>query len=228
MAERVVAIHQPNYLPWIGYFHKIHRSDVFVLLDDAEYSARSWINRNKIRTPDGWSWLTVPTGSSSEPIHDVKIRESGDWRETHRKSFQMNYGKAAHYDEFADVLDDVYETEWTSLMDLNVRLLRDICQHVSIEFEFVRSSSLDVDTTGTERLVDICGAVDGTRYLSGQGADGYMEPEQFAEAGLDLEYQSFEHPTYEQRFGEFVPNLSFVDAVLNVGSDEAHDLVTSL
>lgn len=227
MTDVTVAIHQPNYLPWIGYFHKIHRSDVFVLLDDAEYSARSWINRNKIKTPDGWSWLTVPVGSSDEAIRDVEI-PSNDWRTTHLKSFQHNYGNANYYDEFADVLEDVYATEWALLAELNVRLLEEICRHVSIEFEFVKSSTLDVETTGTERLVEICQEVGASRYLSGQGADGYMEDELFADAGIDLEYQSFEHPTYEQRFGEFVPNLSFVDAVLNVGADQAHDLVTSL
>jgi hypothetical protein len=227
MSETTVAIHQPNYLPWIGYFQKIHRSDVFVLLDDAEYSSRSWINRNKIKTPDGWSWLTVPVGGSDEKIRDVEIT-ADDWRTTHLKSFQHNYRNADHYDEFADVLEDVYATEWTLLADLNVRLLREICRHVSMEFEFVRSSTLDIDATGTERLVDICEAVGGTQYLSGQGADGYMEEERFSEVGIELEYQSFEHPAYEQRFGEFASKLSFIDAVLNVGGDRAYDLLSSL
>lgn len=216
--DRVVVIHQPNYLPWLGYFHKIHRSDVFVFLDDVEYTSGSWTNRNKIKTPDGWAWLTVPVRNTSAPIESVRIVTDENWRERHRKSLQHNYGKARFFDEFADLFERVYEREWESLVELNVTLIRRLVERLDLECRFVRSSTLDVDGTKTDRLVTICETLGADRYLSGTGARSYIEPSQFEDAGITLEYNPFEYPQYEQRFGSFVPNLSIVDVVFNVGS----------
>lgn len=228
MAERTVAIHQPNYLPWIGYFHKIHRSDAFVFLDDVEYTSGSWMNRNKIKTPDGWTWITVPVTESSGRIHDVTIATHEDWRSEHWKTFQHNYGGAEHFEEWEDFLRSVYDREWTNLYELNRHLLEGICERVGIDYQFVEASTLDVEATETERLVEICEATDADRYLSGQGAKGYTDESLFDDAGIDLNYQSFDHPTYRQRFGEFVPNLSFVDLLLNEGADRAARILADL
>ncbi|WP_256289023.1 WbqC family protein [Halobellus inordinatus] len=228
MTRKIVAAHQPNYLPWIGYFHKIHESDVFVVLDDVEYSSGSWINRNKIKTPDGWSWLSVPVGDTSVPINEVEIAGNGDWREEHWKSFQQNYANANEFESLASFLEETYDREWASLDALNVHLLKGICDRVGIEYSFVHSSELDTESTGAERLAELCDQVDADVYLSGMGADGYMQHESFKEIGVAVEYQDFEHPTYRQRFDGFEPYMSFVDAVMNVGPKEAIALLDSL
>ncbi|TYL40084.1 hypothetical protein CV102_00440 [Natronococcus pandeyae] len=225
--DRTVAIHQPNYLPWFGYFQKIHRSDVFVLLDDVEYSSDSWINRNKIKTPDGWTWLTVPVHGSNESIADVEI--AGDrWADKHRKSLQASYGGAAHYDEFAEFFAETYARSWESLCELNVHLIQELSERIGLECEFVRASTLDVDATKSERIVRLCEAVDADRYFSGEGARSYNDHDRFEAADIALEYQSIEHPRYEQRFDDFVPNLSIVDVLMNVGAEGTYDRFRSV
>jgi len=228
MSERVVGIHQPNYLPWIGYFHKIYASDLFVLLDDVEYTSGSWINRNRIKTPDGWTWLTVPVTDSQMPIHDVRIASGENWREEHKKSLQHNYGGAEYFDQWEPFLRDTYDRKWSHLSRLNRHLLETICERVGIEHEFVLSSNFDVDATASERLATICGKLDADVYLCGMGADEYMNESVFETQRVAVEYQSFDHPTYEQRFGEFVPKLTFLDACLNLGGDGARSLLKSL
>ena len=225
--NRTVAIHQPNYLPWIGYFQKIARSDVFVFLDDVEYSDRSWINRNRIKTPDGWTWLTVPVRGSSGAIEDVQIA-GDDWREEHRKSLQQNYGKASAFDEVRALFDETYDRSWESLASLNVHLIRSIADRIGLECTFVRSSAIGVDATKTERIVRVCEELGADRYLSGTGARSYLERERFDRASITLEYQSFEHPEYEQRFGEFIPELSIVDVLANVGSTGTAELLDTM
>lgn len=224
---RTVAIHQPNYLPWLGYFEKIKRSDVFVLLDDAEYSSGSWINRNKIKTPHGWTWLTVPVRGTSGPIADVEIVDEG-WRETHRKSLQASYGGAAHYEEFGAFFAATYARSWESLCELNVHLVRQLADRLALDCEFVRASTLEVDATGSERIVRLCEELGADRYYSGEGARSYNDRARFEAADIALEYQSFDPPRYEQRFGEFLPKLSIVDPLLNVGVEGTRDLLETV
>lgn len=228
MTERTIAIHQPNYLPWIGYFHKILQSDTFVFFDDVEYTSGSWINRNKIKTPNGWTWLTVPVADSDGPIHNARIATHEDWREEHWKSFQHNYGGAEHFEQWKSLLHETYSQRWEFLDPLNRHLLEEICERVGIEYNFVKSSELGVEATASERLAVICADLDADVYLCGMGADGYMDESVFEEYEIAVKYQSFDHPTYEQRFGEFIPQLSFIDACLNLGSDGASELLRTL
>lgn len=217
--DTVVGIHQPNYLPWLGYFHKIRHSDVFVFLDDVEYTSNGWTNRNRIKTPDGWTWLTVPVGSSATSIEEVEIVTEEPWCERHRKSLHHSYGKAPYFDESVDLFESVYGWEWDSLAQLNTTLIRRLADRFDVECEFVESSALSVEGTKTDRLIGLCDAVGGDRYLSGTGARSYLEPEAFEAADIALEYQSFDHPTYEQRFDGFESDLSVVDPLFSLGAD---------
>lgn len=226
-SECTVAIHQPNYLPWLSYFRKIHCSDVFVFLDDVEYTSHSWINRNKIKTPDGWTWLTVPVRGSGGPIRSMEIADD-TWRDAHQKSLQQNYGKAVYFDEFAALFEDTYARPWNSLCELNIHLVRKLADRIGLECRFVRSSELDVNATKAERIVRLCDELDADRYLSGTGARSYLDRSQFKVRDITLEYESTDHPRYEQRFGEFVPKLSIVDALMNVGSDGTNDLLRTV
>lgn len=228
MGARVAAIHQPNYLPWIGYFHKIHESDVFVYLDDVEFSTGSWINRNKLKTPDGWTWVTVPVRQSDVPIDEVEIADHEGWRDEHWKTLTHNYGGAEHFDEWRDLFESTYDEAWERLYPLNRHLIESIVDRLDVEMEFVEASAHGVDADGSERLAELCDAVDADTYLCGMGADEYMDESVFERRGVSVEYQDFDHPTYEQRFDGFEPAMSFVDAVLNVGAEQAREMLEIL
>jgi hypothetical protein len=215
----IVAIHQPNYLPYYGYFHKIQNSDVFVFLDNVLYTKNSYINRNRIRTPKGWSWLTVPVqrkGSSNNEIRSITISNNVNWRKKHSLSLKYNYSKAKYFSRFHSLLE-VYEKEWTYLAELNIYLIKLICSLLGIKCNFIRASELNVSGSKTDLLIDICKAVGGDVYLSGQGAKGYIEEKKFERSNIKLIYDKFEHPKYEQVFEGFIPNLSIVDILFNVG-----------
>jgi len=228
MTEKIVAAHQPNYLPWIGYFHKIHQSDVFVLLDDVEYTNGSWINRNRIKTPDGWTWLTVPVQNSTEEIRHVKISETTDWGDEHYKSLTYNYGKCPHYDDLIGIFETVYEQNWEHLISLNTHLLEEVAEVIGLDFEFRYSSQLESSGTKSDRILTICDNIDTDIYLSGQGAKSYMKDSRFETADIEVEYQAFEHPTYNQRFDDFVPNLSIIDILFNCGPAQTFELIKNI
>jgi hypothetical protein len=228
MSGRVVAIHQPNYLPWIGYFHKIYRSDVFVYLNGVEYTSGSWMNRNKVKTPDGWTWLTVPIRDSGGPIHDVRIATQEDWQAEHWKTLQHNYGGANHFESWRPFLKRTYDREWAYLYPLNRHLVEGICDRLDLDCEFVESSTFCVDGEASERLAALCEVVDADIYLCGMGSDEYMDETPFDIRGISVEYQNFEYPTYEQRFDGFIPQLSVLDLVLNEGIEDAREVLTSL
>lgn len=228
MSERIAAIHQPNYLPWIGYFHKIYRSDVFVFLDDVEYTSGSWINRNKIKTPDGWSWLTVPVRETSVPISEVRLVREDEWETEHWKTLTHNYGGADHFEEWEQFFRSTYDGSWERLYPLNRHLIEGICDRLGIECEFVEASAYDIELQAPERLAALCESVDADTYLCGMGADEYMEREAFEQRDVSVKYQDFDYPTYQQRFGDFVPSLSLVDLLLNVGSGEARRILSDL
>jgi hypothetical protein len=229
MSGKRVAIHQPNYLPWVGYFHKIHVSDTFVFFDDVEYSSRSWINRNKIKTPDGWTWLTVPVRVSSvDRINEVEIDDNQPWQEEHRKSIQRNYGKADYFDEFKEVLFSAYEDDWRYLHELNIHLIKTVSEELGFECDFVRCSELDVEGSSTRLLINVCEELGADEYFSGEGGKDYMEENMFDERGVELTYQNIDHPEYPQRFDGFESHMSFVDMVFNIGTEEAYDTVDTL
>lgn len=228
MTERTVAAHQPNYLPWLGYFHKIAECDVFVFLDDVEYSSGAWINRNRIKTPDGWTWLTVPVSGNSGEIRSIEIAETDDWADEHAKSLRFNYGKAPHYDELADLFATTYDREWRRLQALNTHLIREIADCIGLDCEFVSSSEFGIDATDSERILGLCRELDADRYLSGTGAKSYMDEDAFHAAGVDVTYQSIEYPTYTQRFDDFVPELSIVDPLFNCGPDRTIEMIREL
>jgi hypothetical protein len=228
MSERIVAAQQPNYLPWIGYFNKINKSDIFVFLDDVEYTSGDWINRNRIKTPDGWTWLTVPVTGSTNDINDTEIDQTKDWQEEHRKSFQHNYRNASYYDDYSSVIMQAYDRQWEYLSTLNRFLITEITDVIGFDCEFILASELNIDGTKSERLIDICTSVDADMYFSGTGAKSYMDNQAFQEAGISVEYLSFESPTYPQRFDEFIPDLSVVDMLLNCGAEHTAEIISDL
>jgi len=216
----IVAIHQPNYIPYYGYFHKIRQCDVFVFLDNVKYTKNGFINRNRIKTPKNVSWLTVPVqgeGLINTEIREVKISNATDWQERHWNTLKFNYGKAKHFSEYQESFKEVYNKKWIYLADLNKFLVKEICSLLVIKGEFIDASGLNVSGNKTDLIINICDALGADTYLSGQGAKGYLEEDKFRLHGIDLRYQKFEHPIYKQLFGEFTPNLSIIDMMFNEG-----------
>ncbi|HEX9697863.1 MAG TPA: WbqC family protein [Acidobacteriota bacterium] len=216
---RILAAHQPQYLPWLGFFDKLDAADVFVLLDDVQFKKNEWQNRNRIKTATGWQWITVPVRHRfPQSIAEVEIRNDEPWSRKHQRALESNYGKAPCFGTFMPLLAEVLERRWERLAPLNSELISRLAERLGIGTEIRLGSSLDGRPDPTLRLVDLCRQLDADTYLSGAGGD-YLDESAFADAGLALRFQRFEHPVYPQQFGTFEPCMSVVDLLMNCGSD---------
>lgn len=216
----MVAVHQPNYAPWLGYFHKIAHADVFVFLDDVQFSKGSYTNRVRIGRDDGAVWLTQPVRHAlGQAINEVGFAQN-DWPARHLDALRGAYRRAACFDEIWSDLITMYERIPTdSLAAANRHLIEAIVAHLAIDCRFAASSDLHVnELKGDDRLVAIVGALaPGGTYLSGGGGDKYQDPAKFADAGIDLVYANFAHPDYPQGAARFQPGLSVLDAASHLG-----------
>jgi hypothetical protein len=217
----VVAIHQPNYMPWIGFFHKFAHADVAVLLDSVQFPRRGVTHRNYVLGPQGPLLLTVPVASPPYdcPIADVAVADHGGWAEKHFRSLEHCYRKAPFWADHAPFLRSVYlERPWALLADLNETIIRHLFEYLAIRTPLVRASALGGEGAATDLLIDLTRRAGGSTYLSGPSGRTYMHEEQFARAGIGLVYHTFEHPVYAQGARqEFVPRLSALDLVMHEG-----------
>lgn len=213
-----VTIHQPNFFPYLGYFDKAMDADLFVFMDDFQYTKRSYINRNRIKTPEGWMWLTVPVKSSTDlNINQVEIVDNS-WRDKHLTTLNHMYGKSTYYDQIIEYVKNLYNQSWDTIAEVNIQSLRDIFAMLEIDIPTRLTSDLDIHSaTTTGRIIDICEQVGADEYISGSTGKEYLEVEQFDEAGLRLSFHQFSAFEYSQRFGDFVPNLSILDYLMNEG-----------
>ena len=224
---KVAAIHQPQYLPYLGFFHKLAHADVFIALDNVQFQKNGLQNRNKIKTPQGWQWLTVPVSHT----HDTKINEvtlsDGKWARKHWGSLKASYGRAPHFARVAEALHPMFEATWTHLAPLNNKLAAVACDLLGIKAPHILASTLQAEGESSALLISLCKAVGADAYLSGPGGRGYMDEEMFERANIKLLWQDFTPPTYPQLFPEagFVSNLSIVDALFHCG-DEARAIVS--
>lgn len=229
----VVAIHQPNFLPWLGFFDKIARADAFVLLDTAQFPKKggTWINRVRILVNGEPTWLTVPIDRAyhgTRRISEMRMRdEDGRWREGTLKTLRSAYGRAPHFDAVLAELEPVLANPTDELAAYNERAIRRLCALLGLETPLLRASELDEEGTATARLVSLVRAAGGDAYLAGGGAAGYQEDELFAQAGIALHTQGFVPPRYEQGLPEHVPGLSVVDALVHLGFDGTRALLAS-
>jgi hypothetical protein len=215
----LVGIHQPHYLPWLRYFEKIARSDVFIVLDDIQFSKNGWQNRNKIKSATGPLLLTVPVVSKNRQLlHETRINNATDWAQKHWKTLKQCYGPSPFFDSYAPFLEETYTRSWTFLKDLNRHMLTFFVGELGIDSPIVYASELNVPGSATGRLINLIRAVGGDRYYSGAYAlDAYLDAEAFADAGIDLDLQQWEPRVYAQRHGDFVPDLAIIDLLMNEG-----------
>ncbi|MBI4536534.1 MAG: WbqC family protein [candidate division NC10 bacterium] len=213
-----VAIHQPQYLPWLGYADKIDSADVFVLLDTVQFKKHEWQNRNRIRTKDEWQWLTVPViDRFPERIDRVEINSRTDWQRKHCQALRLHYAKAQFWEPVGPDLLGLIERPWSRLAELNCAVLDLLCRYLGITTPRILASTLIAHEEPTERLIDLCRAVGGSTYLAGQGGVNYMDLDRFRDSGLLMEVQAYRHPSYSQRYQPFVSHLSVVDLLFNCG-----------
>lgn len=221
--KNTVAIHQPNFIPWLGYFHKIAHSDVFVFLDDVEYTKNSFINRNRIKTPRGAQWLTIPvvySGRSKQKICETQIFNPKKSIKKILSMLEMNYKKAQYFQEYFHPFKNIISKEFETLAELNIEINKWICDILNLNTEVQISSDLSIETDdATERLISICEYFNASSYLSGFGGSNYQEKEQFAAVKIELITSSFIQKEYDQLWGDYIPNLSVIDALFNIGKE---------
>jgi hypothetical protein len=218
----LVAIHQPEHMPWLGFFEKMLRADAFVLLDHVQFSKGNFQNRNRVKNRDGAQWLTVPVVQQfGQRINEVEV--AGDaWRLKHWKTLVSCYARAAHFDEFAGEFEEFYRRPWSKLSELNVEAIRLLARAFGVEKKFIFSSTLGAVGQKSELVLNICKAVGASSYYSGRAGSTYLDADAFRRAGVEIVAQKFEHPVYEQLFKReqgFVPNLSAVDLLFNRGAE---------
>ena len=217
----ILSIHQPQYLPWLGYFEKIDRSDIFVFLDNVQFKKNEWQNRNRIKTATGIQWLTVPIiHKFPQKIVDVKINNTVPWERKHLNAFSTNYSKAPFYDEHIPFFQEIFSREWERLVDINIYAIEYISKALGLgDKHFVKASEFDLKEGNTERLVDICKKMGGDVYLSGKDGAKYLDISLFEKENIEVIFQNYQHPRYSQLYFEFEPHLSTIDLLFNCGPE---------
>jgi hypothetical protein len=217
----IAAIHQPNFIPWIGYFYKMLKCRRFVFLDDVQYIRRGFTGRVKIKTPQGEKWLSVPVkkkGRYHQSVSEVELESGDTWKKKVLGTLQSSYGKAPYFKTYFPEFETILQKDRHCLAELNIQLIQWLAQALEINTPMVKSSELaGVSGQSTERLVSICKAVGASRYLSGFGGQNYQEEEIFKENGIELVVYDFKHPEYPQLWGDFIPGLSAIDLLFNCG-----------
>ena len=219
-----IAIHQPHYLPWLGYFAKWAAADLFVVLDTVQYERNGWQNRNRIKTREGPTWLTVPVRAKlGTPIREVILDSSQNWRARHLATVEHAYGRAPGWRRYRDELRAFYAREWTRLAFVALASAEWLAGKLGIVTPIRLASAIDLPPAAqadpTARLVALCRAVGADTYLAGREGAVYMDIQQFERAGIRVESQRYEHPIYTQEHGEFAPFLSTLDLLLNHGDE---------
>ena len=217
----IVSIHQPEHLPWLGFFDKLRQADVFVLLDTTQYAKDDFQNRNRIKTANGPSWLTVPVykkGKSEQLILEAEISYDSKWQNKSWQLILQSYKNSPYFSEHRSFFEDIYKTKVIKLVDLNIKIIKYVVQQLGIRSKIVTASELKIFEKGSTTVnLKICEILNAETYLSGKMGKQYLDIQQFEERGISIEYQDFSHPIYPQQWGEFIPNMSIIDLLFNCG-----------
>lgn len=213
----LVAIHQPEYLPWLGYFEKMLRADVFVLLDNVQFTKGDYHNRTRVKGSGGVQWLSIPVhGSISAKINEVKVA-GHKWETKHWHSLVSCYSRAAFFEKLKDKFEAFYRQTAERLIDYDLGAIELIAGALGIEKNWVLASELDAGGQKSDLVLNICRQLGANTYYSGRSGSTYLRKEDFDRAGIKIEVQNFAHPVYQQLFQDFTPNLSVLDLLFNCG-----------
>jgi len=230
--KRTVVIHQPDFLPWLGFFHRLLRADLYIALDHVQFvtgTSRSWTHRDRIKTAAGPRWLSLslqkaPLGT---PIREMLLSPDHAWRIDNLNLVRESYRGAPYFSEIFPRLERLYASDHSRLVDMTLDSIALLCDLLDIRVEGSLSSEMSPIGTSNEMLADLLRRAGATHYLSGVGAREYFDPLPFARAGIELIWQEFAHPVYPQLHGDFVPMLSAVDMLFNCGIDGSRELIRS-
>jgi hypothetical protein len=228
--SRSVVIHQPDFLPWLGYFHRLLKADLFIALDHVQFvtgTSRSWTHRDMIKTPQGAKWLSlrVQKAPFGTPIRDVLLAPGADWRRDNLNMVRENYRKSPYFDEVFPRLEQLYAQPGETMAEMNLASLDLLEDMLNVKTPRLISSQMSPQGASTPMLVDLLKKAGATRYISGQGARAYLETDLFEKAEIELVWQDFRHPVYPQAHGAFIPMLSSIDALFNCGLDGTRKLL---
>lgn len=222
----IVSISQPAYLPWPGYYDRILKSDLHIVLDHVQFERRGLTKRNKIKTPQGWSYLTVPVKTKGKfkdcPIHELEIQQEDGWQRKHLQSLINNYSKAPFYKDHIGFFETLYSKEWLLLNDLLTEMNSYFLDVLDIPTKIVSSREFDPQLTKSDLILELCQKSETTTYVSGPFGRDYLDLGSFEAAGIKILYHDYEPPEYPQLFGDFEPYMSVIDMLFNCGPD-SHD-----
>jgi len=220
LSQRIIGIHQPNYIPWLGLFYKIYQSDIFVFHDDVQFSKKGMHNFHYIKTKDERLRLKIPViEHEGTLINQVITKDELNWKDIHLHRIKDSYLKAPYFKEvFAD-FENILTIEYPNLAKLNEEIIKFICFKFGIQREFVNASELNLKTVKEEKVLDVLTELDATIYYSGIGAAAYQNQTDFTERGIELRYSTFKPFIYPQFWGEFESNISILDYLMHCGYD---------
>ena len=216
-----VAIHQPEHHPWLGFFKKMSQTDIFVFFDDVQYNSSGFQNRNYIKTNTGKTLLSVPVLSKFDSkINEIKIDKTKNWFKKHKKSIMINYSKTDFFEEYKNKIEEIYETEYEYLIELNTKVIKFFLNELKIKTKIIFSSSLNLDSNSPKKILEICKKFNADKYISGVhwGLEN-LNLKEFSDNQIKIEFQKFFHPIYKQCHSPFIPNLSTLDLILNEGEN---------
>jgi WbqC-like protein family len=218
----IVSIHQPAYLPWLGYFDRIAASDLFIFLDVVQFEKNSYINRNRIKTVRGPIWLTVPVllrGHKTKTLTEIEIDERGNWRRKHLRSIEQNYRQTPGFTKKFKLLEAQFPS-LSKLTEFCFEQLKFWLVELQIKTKVLRASELPASGAKSDLVLSLCTLVGATTYLSGPLGRGYLNEHQFLDAGIGIRYHNYKHPKYSQLYGEFIPAMAIVDYWMNCPAGE--------
>lgn len=225
----ILTAHQPVYLPWLGLFHKIALADRFISFNQVQYQPKEWNNRNQIKTRTGPLMLTVPVlrkGYLEKKIDEIEINNKEPWQRKHLRSIQIAYAGAPYIGKYLPILEDIYTRKWHRLVELNEYMLVVFLDLLGIRTTISSAADWNFEGSKSDLVLDMCNQVGATHYIFGSQGVNYAEKEKFQMKGIKIEFQQYKHPVYKQMHGDFSPNMSVLDLLLNCG-DESYEILMS-
>ena len=218
----IVSINQPAYMPWLGYFDRILKSDLHIVLDHVQFEKNSVVNRNKIKTASGWSWISVPVLTKGRfgnlPINEIEISNHSSWTQKHLRTLRMNYSRSPFFSHYIECFNEILDRDWRYLNDLNKELTDYIMGALGVSTDLVFSSKLSPRSKKSDLILELCSKVGASTYLSGPFGRDYLDVDQFESNGINVIFHDYIHPHYQQLYDQFEPNMSVLDLLFNHGS----------
>jgi len=222
---------QPGYLPWLGFFELIYNCDIFVLLDDVQYTKKDWRSRNRIRTKDGWMWLTVPVSTKNKQlqlINEARINPCSEWRKKHLKAIEINYHRAKYFRKYFPYFEKLYADDWEYLVDLDVEIINWLMGVLNIKTPIIKSSSLNTQGKKEDKIINICRKLGAVELYDSKAAQNILDLSKFSKEGIMIKFQDYQHPIYNQIYKPFIPYMSVIDLLFQWGPESLNILLNKL